>query len=48
MVIGKVGPIRDEIGKTDIDIMPSWGLDFQMVKYVWRVENVVTFTFPTF
>lgn len=45
---GDVGAIRHGIGKTDVGIMLSWGLDFQMVKDVWRAESVITFTFCTF
>lgn len=40
-----VGAIRHGLGKTDIGRMSYCGLDFQMVKDVWRAENTITFTF---
>ena len=43
-----VGAIRHEIGKTDIDIMLCWSLDFQVVKDVWRARIMIAFTFCTF
>ena len=45
---GNVGAIRHEVRKTDIDIMLSWSLDFQMVKDVWRARIIIAFTFCTF
>lgn len=36
---------RESNVKTDIGRMSYCGLDFQMVKDVWRAENTITFTF---
>lgn len=40
-----MGAIRHGLGKTDVDRMPHWDFDFQMVRDVWGAGSMVTFTF---
>lgn len=47
IIRSEVGAVRHGLGKTDIGRMSHWGLDFQMVKDMWRAESMINFTFCT-